>query len=350
VSIYTQKEFWNNNDAENNVTGNSSYAQHNYGYCTQVVPQKACLVNNLIVDCPIVDANVLNAYRTGIKSDYIGGKIYLASAVLDVKKMYNDISTSVGATLVGNSFLKCDDFEANLDYPNYKGTNQISWQKGSLGAVYIGKSNCIVADELQSSDSNYIGCMNSTFVCPNYIKTGQFFARNYNSFCKSWNVIRTGSGAQGSLRFANNVTGQNNNILPLIIGQEPYTGFQIMPTSIGKKYVVGYIAIKNFDESELSNGSGSFGYWVNTTEKYTDLFNSEKTNTRIHTYSSDSFGWLSDNESTWSNDTNLRKYKIIVPIEVFNTEDPIEVKVWFNWYSVNGYCYLDPDFKLVDSI
>jgi len=347
VRVYGHPKFWNNHSSDNNVADNNTF---DISYPRQLCTQKSFIVNNVIVDCPVVNDYVLTAYRTGIKSDFINGRIYLASSMLDIKKLYNHFPTSAAAVVEGNCFLKCDELEVNLNDPNYKGQNQISWQRGSQSAIYIGKSNCIVADEVQNSGSNYLACMNSTLVCPNYIKPGQFFARNYNSFCKSWNVLRTGSNAQGSLRFNNNTNNQSNNILPLIIGQEPYTGFQIMPTSIGKKYVIGYIACKNFDDNELSNGSGSFGYWVNTTEKYTDLFNEEKINTKIHSYASDSFGWLVDNESTWSNDTNLKKYKLIVPIEVFNLEDPIEIKVWFNWYSVNGYCYIDPDFKLVDTI
>lgn len=350
VTLYGSQSVWNDSSYETNVDANNTYTNGGYVYSRQLVAQKGCIVNNVVVDCPIVDANVLNAYRTGIKSDYIAGRVYLCSTVLDVKKIYHNIATSVAVTVEGNSFLKCDELEVNLNYPNYKGTNQISWQRGSQSAVYIGKSNCIIADEVQNTGSNYIACINSTLVCPNYIKPGQFFARNYNSFCKSWNVIRSGSSAQGSLRFNNNTNNQNDNILPLIIGQEPYKGIQVMPTSTGKKYAIGYVALKHFDETELSGCSGSFGYWVNTTEKVTDPFNSEKTNTIIHSYSSDSFGWLVDNESTWSNDTNLRKYKIIVPFEVFNLEDPVEFKIWFNWYSINGYCYMDPDFKIVDSI
>ena len=59
--------------------------------------------------------------------------------------------------------------------------------------------------------------------------------------------------------------------------------------------------------------------------------------------------WQSDN-STWSGDTNLRTYKCEIPIEVFTLDEPIDVKIWFNWYSVNGYVYVDPDFKLTDII
>ena len=67
----------------------------------------------------------------------------------------------------------------------------------------------------------------------------------------------------------------------------------------------------------------------------------------MHEFTSEGIGWQADS-STWSGDTNLRTYKCEIPIEVFTTEEPIDIKIWFNWYSVNGYVYVDPDFKLRD--
>ena len=108
------------------------------------------------------------------------------------------------------------------------------------------------------------------------------------------------------------------------------------------------MATKNMDASEIGY-TGRIGIHVNCPEKYTDYYNAEKINTRHHEFVSEAIGWQSDN-STWSGDTNLRTYKCEIPIEVFTLDEPIDVKIWFNWYSVNGYVYVDPDFKLTDII
>ena len=71
------------------------------------------------------------------------------------------------------------------------------------------------------------------------------------------------------------------------------------------------------------------------------------TNLYYKTYSTCGKPWISDT-STWSGDTNLRVFRVEMPIEVFTLDEQIDVKVWYNWYGVNGYAYFDPDVKLVD--
>ena len=100
------------------------------------------------------------------------------------------------------------------------------------------------------------------------------------------------------------------------------------------------------DVSELGY-TGRIGIHACCPEIKTDAYDQEKTNTYMHEFTSEGIGWQADS-STWSGDTNLRTYKCEIPIEVFTTEEPIDIKIWFNWYSVNGYVYVDPDFKLRD--
>ena len=343
VSINNQYHTWNNSTDPTNISNNNQLYEQGYGRNES----KAWIANNIVVDAPNVNGTALSLTRAGAKSPYINGKVYLAHGTLDVKKHVWNYPTSVGVTLRGNSYYKCDDYEANIEYPDYSGTAQIDWQPQSMSSVYVSKSNCILMDE-NPYRTIYLASSNNSFVCPNYIKTGQFFQRNEVCFCKSWNTVRTGSNSQGSLRFNNNYADINNNSYPLIVGHEPYSGIQIVPSSTGKKILTAYMATKNMDASEIGY-TGRIGIHVNCPEKYTDYYNVEKTNFKQHEYTSEAIGWQSDN-STWSGDTNLRTYKCEIPIEVFTLDEPIDVKIWFNWYSVNGYVYVDPDFKLTDII
>lgn len=307
---------------------------------------KAWIAKNVVVDAQHYYGNVLSATRCGIKSPYIKGHITLASSTLDVDKIYNYYPTSYGVTLTGNSYLKCNEYWADLDHPSYTGQKQLSIEYDSLSSVYVYKTNSIIFDE-NPTYNNYEGSVNTSFVCPNYILDGQFFARTANNFAKSWNVLRSGTTAQGSLRFNNNYSAITNFSNPVVVGQEPYKGIQIVPTTTGKKILTAYFACKNFDDSEFKYGRSKLSFDVNTTEVKTDFFDSEKTYNINHTYSSTSYAWQNDN-STWSNDTNLVAYKVEIPFEVFTTEEPIDIKIWFNWYSVNGVVYVDPDFKIRD--
>ena len=343
VSINNNYSTWNGSTDPTDISGNNQWYERGYGRNES----KAWIANNIVVDAPNVNGTALSLTRAGAKSPYINGKVYLAHGTLDVKKHVWNYPTSVGVTLRGNSYYKCDDYEANIEYPDYSGTAQIDWQPQSMSSVYVSKSNCILMDE-NPYRTIYLASSNNSFVCPNYIKAGQFFQRNEVCFCKSWNTVRTGSNSQGSLRFNNNYADINNNSYPLIVGHEPYSGIQIVPSSTGKKVLTAYMATKNMDASEIGY-TGRIGIHVNCPEKYTDYYNVEKTNFKQHEYTSEAIGWQSDN-STWSGDTNLRTYKCEIPIEVFTLDEPIDVKIWFNWYSVNGYVYVDPDFKLTDII
>lgn len=343
VSINNQYYTWNSDSDPTNISNNNAWYERGYGRNES----KAWIANNIVVDAPNVNGTALSLTRAGAKSPYINGKVYLAHGTLDVKKHVWNYPTSVGVALRGNSYYKCDDYEANIEYPDYSGTAQIDWQPQSMSSVYVSKSNCILMDE-NPYRTIYLASSNNSFVCPNYIKTGQFFQRNEVCFCKSWNTVRTGSNSQGSLRFNNNYADINNNSYPLIVGHEPYSGIQIVPSSTGKKVLTAYMATKNMDASEIGY-TGRIGIHVNCPEKYTDYYNVEKINTKYHEFVSEAIGWQSDN-STWSGDTNLHTYKCEIPIEVFTLDEPIDVKIWFNWYSVNGYVYVDPDFKLTDII
>ncbi|MBR2240036.1 MAG: hypothetical protein IKO49_02265 [Bacilli bacterium] len=333
----------NNTTSIENVDRNNDWDI--YGYHANMT--ESSIVNNIVVEAENTTNYAIYCERFGFKSPFVKGRVYLGNSTADIKKHYNKISTSTGALVYGSSYYKCDDYEANLEYPNYNGTTQIAWQPNGRSSVYINKSNCILYNEMPTT-SIYLASSNNSFVCPNYIKTGQFFQRNEVCFCKSWNTVRTGSNSQGSLRFNNNYAGINNNSYPLIVGHEPYSGIQIVPNSIGKKILTAYMAHKNMDASELGY-INRIGIHVICPEKYTDYFDNEKINTRHHEFVSEAVGWEPDT-STWSGDTNLRTYKCEIPIEVYTLEDPIDVKIWFNWYSVNGYVYVDPDFKLRDVV
>ena len=324
-----------------NVDNNNSWVEYSYN----VNMAESSIVTNIVVESENTTNYAIYCERFSFKSPCVKGRVYLANSTADIKKHYNKISTYTGAAIYGSSYYKCDDYEANLQYKNYSGTAQIEWQPNGRSSVYVNKSNCILYNETPYT-SIYLASSNNSFVCPNYIKSGQFFQRNEVCFCRSWNTVRTGSNSQGSLRFNNNYAGINNNSYPLIVGHEPYAGIQIAPGSTGKKILTAYMATKNLDASETGY-TGRIGIHVICPEKYTDYYDVEKTNLRHHEWTSEAIGWQSDN-STWSGDTNLRTYKCEIPIQVYTLDEPIDVKIWFNWYSVNGYLYVDPDFKLTD--
>lgn len=297
---------------------------------------KGSICDNINISSPFGKA--LELVRCGARTSLIKGNVTLDSATLEADKIYNWNPTVPGITISNNSYLKCNDYEAKLDnelYP-YTGQLQISYTKNQGVSIYVGKTNSLLFDELYTTTSNE-NTNNSMYICPNYIVTGQFIARNEYCFAKSWNVVRTGSTSNASLRFNNNY---NNSVSTndLNIALEPYKGIELTPLSTGKKILTCYLALKNF--VDVSKGPQLCGITVNVPETIED-------NTMYHSYYSPSYGWKKD-DSTWSNDVDLSTFKIEIPIEVKETTNPIEVKIWYGWYDVQGFVYFDPDFKITD--
>lgn len=342
-------------EANNDMYKNSSELIYNNGFkdnSTFMNYSKSWIGDNIVIDAPNTNGRSLELYRCGVKSPYINGKVYLNSGTLDVDKLCNNISTSYGVEAVRNSYLKCNEYIANLSYPAYTGQKQMSFELNGCCSAYVYKTNSIIFDE-NSTYTNYKFSSNNMLVCPNYILDGQFFARSDNAFAKSWNVLRSGSesedgsSANGSLRFNQNWCAQKDSPHYVIVGQEPYKGIQIQPQTIGKKVLTAYIACKNFDTSELDGGPFNCLIKVNCPEIKTLEVDETKTYVIDHTYESTPQGWKSSN-SSWTNDSNLVPFKVEIPVEVFTTEEPINIQIWYNWYSVNGVTYVDPDFKLTD--
>lgn len=309
--------------------------------------QNTYLIDNIIVEAQYADTYALSLEHVGAKSKSIKGRVYLYNAIFDVDKIYNYRANQNGIYVNRNSFIKCNEYEADLVQTEYKyeGNAHLNygWIDG-LSSAYIGKSNVILFDEYVGA-GKYGMASQCQFVCPNYILQGQYFAKNSNTICKSWNVVRQDSNAVATLRFNNNTCSMNPP--RLVIGLEPYKGIAITPVSIGKKKAICYFACKNFSENELWQGSDKFVVEINCPYFEVDRFDSEVTNLYYKTYSTCGKPWISDT-STWSGDTNLKVFRVEMPIEVFTLDEQIDVKVWYNWYGVNGYAYFDPDVKLVD--
>ena len=321
------------NDSYNNYNGNS-FASGN--------STKSWIAENIVVDAPLNSSYALYLQGVGVKSPKIRGRVYLWQSTLEVDELHNWYASQTGADVYGNSYLKVNNYTTDLSnkVQPYIGNVQMNIQRDSRCSVYVNRTNSSIFDDLYSTNATK-GDSNCLNTCLNYIVDGQFIAKNSHCSAKSWNVVRTGSNSNASLRFSNNHCIQSNRPHKLIVGLDPYKGIEITPSSLGKKMLTCYIACKNFDDVELPLGNNYCGIDVYVPETISeDIVNR-------HRYSSTTNGWKEDN-STWSNDANLRTFKMEIPVEVKELEKPIEVKLWYNWYSANGCVYVDPDIKLTD--
>lgn len=332
----------------NNFSSSTDTSSTNYDYCANV--GKSFICNNIKVDA-IKSNTALVLNGANVKTDEIRGHVELNHATLDVNKIYNDRGSQAGIYSQGNSFLRCKEYEANTNNKDYlyTGQNQVALRYVSNSTtydrysdpqhIYIDKTNTVLFDEYVHEKSSNAGNY-GLYVCPNYIQNGQFYARNESVFAKTWNVVRTGSTNQASIRFSNN---QCKSANWLRIGYEPYKGITINPTTTGNKVLTAYIALKNINENDVINCLNDFELEVRV--PYLNADNSVS----YDYYPSKSFGWQND-DSTWSNDTELNTFKINIPVEVKDTTNPIEIGFAYRHYDTLGVLYFDTDVKIADKV
>ena len=330
----------------NNFSSSTNTSSTDYDYCANV--GKSFICDNIKVDA-IKSSTSLSLSGASVKSDEIRGHVTLNHATLDVNKIYNDRGSQAGIYSSGNSFLRCKEYEANTNNKDYlySGQNQVALRYVSNSTtydrysdpqhIYIDKTNTVLFDEYAHENSSSAGKY-SLYVCPNYIQNGQFYARNESVFAKTWNVVRTGSTNQASIRFSNN---QCKSANWLRIGYEPYKGITINPSTTGNKVLTAYIALKNINENDVINCLNDFELEVRV--PYLNADNSVS----YDYYPSKSFGWQKD-DSTWSNDTELNTFKINIPVEVKDTTNPIEIGFAYRHYDTLGVLYFDTDIKIAD--
>lgn len=256
------------------------------------------------------------------------------SCSLDIKKLTFD---KLGQEVISNSYpgnyVRVRELECNPSL--MEGIVAIK-EYFNQTAIYVEKSNVhLFSNNNYNSSGDLYGY--SQICCLNMVHDGRFFARNQNIFAQSWGVTREGSASSASLKLNSNYVSSD---YPLRIGADPYKGFGIMPKTTGKKKLIAYFAHKNFSPDSEVNGVDQFKLIIRTPKIDKNGLISYET-----FYST--FGKWEDDTSVW-NDVDCVAKKMVVPIEVYDTSLPVEVKLEYNWYHQTGVVYFDPDMQIED--
>lgn len=202
--------------------------------------------------------------------------------------------------------------------------------------LYIDKSDVDLTDNQvygSSGDTNYY---NSQLCVANMVQIGRIYIRNRNTFAQSWGVSRTGSSSSACLKLNTNTA---SIYTPIKVGNEPFKGFVVTPTSTGNKTLTVYFGYKGFTASDVLEGRRQFKVDILVPRK------DSSENVYYDTYSS-SEGLWSEDSSAWS-DVDVKAMKMTIPVNLTSTE-PIEIKIEYGWFKAAGLVYLDPDIRLVD--
>ena len=162
--------------------------------------------------------------------------------------------------------------------------------------------------------------------CNNEGAEGHFAFRCANGICDTWSVHRQGGGAS-ALKLSNNACSGADT---MVLGRRPFNGMQLLPTTTGRHVLKAYVAFKGYARPE---------------EMYRHFFISAQVGERTY-YSTLHGRWADDAASTWVNDSDLVQKVLEMPVDIPDTS-PVDVRVYFSWYSAGGFVYLDPDIKLL---
>lgn len=284
-----------------------------------------------------IDAPYTQLYCTNIVANFDElrcGLILATSCSLDIKKLiFDKLDQEVISTSYPGNYVRVRELECNPSL--MEGIVPVK-EYFDQTAIYIEKSNVhLFSNNNYNSSGDIYGY--SQMCCLNMVHDGRFFARNQNIFAQSWGVTREGSASSASLKLNSNYVASD---YPLRIGADPYKGFGIMPKTTGKKKLIAYFAHKNFSPNSEVNGVDQFKLIIRTPKIDKDGLISYDT-----FYST--FGKWEDDTSVW-NDVDCVAKKMVVPIEVYDTSLPVEVKLEYNWYHQTGVVYFDPDMQIED--
>ena len=227
------------------------------------------------------------------------------------------------------SHVRVKDLRVNIDNPEY-----LYAQEPAIGTTYSNRAN-IFADKSNVS-LHPLTCYDREdyyiyqgFTCNNEGEDGHFCQRTPNGICDTWSVRRVG-GSSAALKLYNNSC---NTMRTMVLGRRPFKGMQLLANTTGRHLLKMHIAYKGYpDDTDMFRR-----LIVSATVKRED---------GDVTYFSTLHGrWADDSESLWTNDDNLTQKCLELPLDLPNSE-PVDVRIYFAWYSSSGFVYIDPAVTL----
>lgn len=268
--------------------------------------------------------NSANNFSCGLRA-YYGSSVDLAS--LDCSEFESEVPIQLNL----GSYVRIRNLVANN--PS-RTADLVSMNNYLSTCLYIDKSDVDLTDNQIYGSSNGTNYYNSQLCVANMVQTGRIFIRNRNTFAQSWGVSRTGSSSSACLKLHNNTA---SIYTPIKVGNEPFKGFQVKPTTSGKKTLTVYFGYKGFTAGDVAEGKKQFKVDVlvprkdSSENKYVDIYSSSE-------------GLWSEDSSSWS-DVDVKAMKMTIPVNLTSTE-PIEIKIEYGWFKAGGLVYLDPDIRL----
>ena len=120
----------------------------------------------------------------------------------------------------------------------------------------------------------------------------------------------------------------------MVLGRKPFKGMELLPTASGRHLLKMHIAYKGYtDDSDMFRR-----LIVSATVRDSDGNDSSYWST-LHGR------WVDDSASEWINDENLTQKCLEIPLDLVEN-NPVDVRIYFCWFSSSGFVYIDPAIEL----
>lgn len=224
------------------------------------------------------------------------------------------------------STVRVRNLQINLENSAYIYSNDPAVSSTYSDRSFVVVDGCNAPLRPNLTDSSQSGYPYCAFVSNNEGEDGHFVHRSPHGVCDTWNVRREGGGA-ACLKLWNNTF---NTTSTMTLGQKPFKGMMLTPNRTGRHILKLHVAWKGYpDASDLfrrfmvSATIGGAAFWSNLQGR-----------------------WLDDSAAVWVNDSNLTQRVLEIPINIIEIA-PIDIRMYFSWYSNAGFLYVDPAVELV---
>ena len=289
---------------------------------------KTPVVDNITVNNP--RGRSLYIYNARLTNAKLKGSMTCHNTVADIDKLETWFP-GYALWAYDGSHIRVRELFINIENPAY-----LYGQEPAIGTdfnnranVFVDKSNIMLRPLTYRSDNDYN--IYQGFGCNNEGEDGHFCFRCPNGIADTWCVHRAGGGAAALKLYNNNY----NTTRTMVLGRKPFKGIQLLPTTSGRHMLRMHIAHKGYvDDSEMFRR-----LMISATVRDSD--GSDKV------YWSTLHGrWVGDSASEWINDENLTQKCLEIPLDLVES-NPVDVRIYFCWFSSAGFVYIDPVIELI---
>ena len=267
-----------------------------------------------------------NARLTNVK---LKGSMTCYNTVADIDKLETWFPGYVLWAYDG-SHVRVKDMFINIDNPAYLYSQEpaVGSDYSSRANVFADKCNIALRPLNYRNDNDYY--IYQGFGCNNEGEEGHFCFRCPNGIADTWSVHRTGGGAAALKLYNNNY----NTTRTMVLGRKPFKGMELLPTTSGRHLLKMHIAYKGYtDDSDMFRR-----LIVSATVRDSDGNDCSYWST-LHGR------WVDDSASEWINDENLTQKCLEIPMDLVEN-NPVDVRIYFCWFSSSGFVYIDPAIEL----